>query len=61
MTVHWMGVDCILLNPLANTKIFYFKQDVEASLIIVFSANRGVSNIDDAFLLFYSKVTPQIG
>ena len=53
-SLDWIGVDSIFFDPVVPM-IFYFKRDVEASLIIICIGESDVDNIDDAILSFYSE------
>ena len=44
-----MGVDFIVLDP-AVPEIFYFKDDIRASLIIIFIGNPEIDNMRDAII-----------
>ena len=44
--LHEIGANSIFLDP-AVPEIFYFKHDVEASLIVIFIGNPDVDNIGD--------------
>ena len=50
IVINLIGVDSMILDP-AVPKIFYFKHDVGASLIIVFIGNLDVDNIGDTILV----------
>ena len=54
----YVGVDSLFLGP-AVPEIFYFKHDVGASPIIIFSATLTLITLATPFQ-FYPKTTPQI-